>query len=271
MDVHLTVQRRFQRGVDAALRHPLPNQRMAYRFGHGDKMGVPASRRHFHPTGPGIGEQVRVIVPQDAVHRRDERNARQLARREPRKKVRLDAVRMDDGRTLTAKQFLQAAQQPRIKTPVFQHLDRDPALALRAITVNYIGAVNLLQVAAPIFEAQRRGRIVALGSVAGDRGRLKNYVYGSAKAGLSVYLQGLRARLYRSGVTVTTVKPGFVDTAMTFGLPGLFLVASPESVARACLKAAKAGREELYVPFFWWGIMTIIRNIPERLFKRLNI
>jgi len=150
-------------------------------------------------------------------------------------------------------------------------IDRDPALALRAITVNYIGAVNLLQVAAPIFEAQRRGRIVALGSVAGDRGRLKNYVYGSAKAGLSVYLQGLRARLYRSGVTVTTVKPGFVDTAMTFGLPGLFLVASPESVARACLKAAKAGREELYVPFFWWGIMTIIRNIPERLFKRLNI
>ncbi|HEX2114477.1 MAG TPA: SDR family NAD(P)-dependent oxidoreductase, partial [Alphaproteobacteria bacterium] len=108
-------------------------------------------------------------------------------------------------------------------------------------------------------------------SVAGDRGRIKNYVYGSAKAGLSAYLQGLRARLFRSGVTVTTVKPGFVDTAMTFGLPGMFLVASPESVARACLAAARRGREEVYVPFFWWGIMTIIRNIPERIFKRLSI
>jgi decaprenylphospho-beta-D-erythro-pentofuranosid-2-ulose 2-reductase len=155
--------------------------------------------------------------------------------------------------------------------PSQAEIDADPALAFRTIDSNYTGAVSILQTAAPALEAQKRGAVIALSSVAGDRGRIKNYVYGSAKAGLSAYLQGLRARLFRSGVSVTTIKPGFVDTAMTFGLPGMFLVASPEAVARACLAAARRGREELYVPFFWWGIMTIIRNIPERIFKRLSI
>ncbi|HEX2113298.1 MAG TPA: SDR family NAD(P)-dependent oxidoreductase, partial [Alphaproteobacteria bacterium] len=148
--------------------------------------------------------------------------------------------------------------------PSQTEIDADPQLAFRTIGSNYTGAVSVLQAAAPALEAQKRGAVIALSSVAGDRGRIKNYVYGSAKAGLSAYLQGLRARLFRSGVTVTTVKPGFVDTAMTFGIPGMFLVASPEFVARACLAAARRGREEVYVPFFWWGIMTIIRNIPER-------
>jgi decaprenylphospho-beta-D-erythro-pentofuranosid-2-ulose 2-reductase len=155
--------------------------------------------------------------------------------------------------------------------PSQAEIDQEAALAFRTIESNYIGAVSVLQAAAPVLEAQHRGAVVALSSVAGDRGRIKNYVYGSAKAGLTAYLQGLRARLFRAGVTVTTVKPGFVDTAMTFGLPGMFLVASPDAVARACLAAAKRGREEVYVPFFWWGIMTIIRNIPERIFKRLSI
>lgn len=155
--------------------------------------------------------------------------------------------------------------------PSQAEIDQDFRLAARTIESNYLGAVSVLQAAAPILEAQKRGAVVALSSVAGDRGRIKNYVYGSAKAGLSAYLQGLRARLFRSGVSVTTVKPGFVDTAMTFGLPGMFLVASPEAVARACLAAARKGREEIYFPFFWWGIMTIIRNIPERIFKRLSI
>jgi short-subunit dehydrogenase len=155
--------------------------------------------------------------------------------------------------------------------PSQAEIDADPRLAFRTIDSNYTGAVSILQAAAPVLEAQKRGAVIALSSVAGDRGRIKNYVYGSAKAGLGAYLQGLRARLFRSGVTVTTVKPGFVDTAMTFGLPGMFLVASPDAVARACLAAARRGREEVYVPFFWWGIMTIIRNIPERIFKRLSI
>jgi short-subunit dehydrogenase len=150
-------------------------------------------------------------------------------------------------------------------------IDADWRQAWATLDTNFIGAVSILQALAPHLEAQRAGRVVALASVAGDRGRLKNYVYGAAKAGLATYLQGLRARLFRAGVPVTTVKPGFVDTAMTWGLPGLFLVASPETVARACYIAARKGREEIYVPFFWWGIMTIIRNIPERIFKKLSI
>ncbi len=96
-------------------------------------------------------------------------------------------------------------------------------------------------------------------------------MYGGAKAGLHAYLAGLRNRLGRSGVHVMTVKPGFVDTAMTFGLPGMFLVASPEDVARACLNAAGKRRDEIYVPWFWWGIMSILKSVPERIFKKLAI
>lgn len=155
--------------------------------------------------------------------------------------------------------------------PSQAEIDADFAVAWTALDTNFVGAVSILQALAPVLERRKAGRIVALSSVAGDRGRLKNYVYGAAKAGLTTYLQGLRARLFRAGVPVTTVKPGFVDTAMTWGLPGMFLVASPEAVATTCYVAAKKGKEEIYVPFFWWGIMTIIRNIPERIFKKLSI
>src|SRR5579885_726161 len=91
-------------------------------------------------------------------------------------------------------------------------IDGDPALTRSIVEVNYLGAVSILGHLAPLFEAQRGGRVVALGSVAGDRGRRRNYLYGSAKAGLHTYLEGLRARLAASGATVTTIKPGFVDT-----------------------------------------------------------
>lgn len=150
-------------------------------------------------------------------------------------------------------------------------IDADPIVADETISVNFTGAVSVLQALAAVLEARGAGRIVALGSVAGDRGRPKNHVYGAAKAGLATYLQGLRARLHRAGVMVTTVKPGFVDTSMTWGLKGMFLVASPDAVARACLAAGRAGREVVYVPWFWRWIMVIIRAIPERLFKRLNV
>ncbi|MDH3229380.1 MAG: SDR family oxidoreductase [Alphaproteobacteria bacterium] len=155
--------------------------------------------------------------------------------------------------------------------PEQDEIDADFALAAHAIAVNYTGAVSVLHRLAPHLEAQGEGHVVVLSSVAGDRGRLKNYVYGSAKAGLNAYLQGLRARLFRKGVSVTTVKPGFMDTDMTWGLEGMFLVASPEQAARACLKAAKRRRHVVYVPVFWWGIMTIIRHIPEFIFKKMNI
>jgi short-subunit dehydrogenase len=150
-------------------------------------------------------------------------------------------------------------------------IDADPDQAQRTIMATYAGAVSVLHRLAPILEARKSGHVVVLGSVAGDRGRIKNYVYGSAKAGLHAYLQGLRNRLFRSGVTVTTVKPGFIDTTMTWGMPGLFLVASPRDCARACLRYAKKGAEIRYFPSFWWVIMTIIKNIPEPIFKRLSI
>ena len=136
---------------------------------------------------------------------------------------------------------------------------------------NSLGAVSILSRLAPFLETQRQGRVVVVGSVAGDRGRLKNYVYGSAKAGLHTYLQGLRARLCRAGVSVLTVKPGFVDTAMTWGLPGLFLVASPTAVAQAILRHLDQGRDVVYVPGFWRFVMLILRHIPERKFKRLSL
>lgn len=155
--------------------------------------------------------------------------------------------------------------------PEQSDIDEDFSLAEQTVGVNYLGAVSILSRLAKKMEDDGCGHVVVLSSVSGDRGRLKNYVYGSAKAGLNTYLQGLRARLWRKGVTVTTVKAGFIDTDMTFGLPGLFLVATPEACAAACYKLATTGREIAYFPWFWRYIMLIIRYIPERVFKKLSI
>jgi short-subunit dehydrogenase len=155
--------------------------------------------------------------------------------------------------------------------PRQQAIDQDFELARRTVQVNYLGSVSLLGRLAPHMEQHGAGRIVVLSSVAGDRGRLKNYVYGSAKGALNLYLQGLRARLCRRGVSVTTVKAGFLDTAMSYGAPGLFLVASPEACAAACWRFAEQRKDVAYFPFFWRGVMAMIRFIPEPVFKRLNI
>lgn len=154
--------------------------------------------------------------------------------------------------------------------PEQEAMDADPALTDAMITGTYSGPLALLQGLAPHFERQQGGRVVIIGSVAGDRGRRKNYLYGSAKAGLATYAGGLRARLFPSGATVTLVKPGFVDTAMTWGLPGLFLVASPEACARAIMRSANKGKAEIYHPFFWRLIMLIIMHIPATVMKRLK-
>jgi len=149
-------------------------------------------------------------------------------------------------------------------------MDVDPSLLTQMIDATYVGPVAILQGLAPELEHQRGGKIIVIGSVAGDRGRRKNYLYGSAKAGLATYTGGLRARLFPSGTTVTLVKPGFIDTAMTWGLPGLFLVASPENCAKAMMDAAEKGRAEIYHPFFWRLIMLIIKHIPADVMKRLK-
>lgn len=141
----------------------------------------------------------------------------------------------------------------------------------KIIAANFTGAASILSLLANHFEAQRRGFIIGISSVAGDRGRQSNYVYGAAKGALSLYLQGLRNRLHPAGVRVVTVKPGFVDTAMTYGLPGLFLVASPQYVGERIAAAPEKSADVIYVPWFWRWIMLIIRLIPEPLFKRMKL
>ena len=138
------------------------------------------------------------------------------------------------------------------------------------LETNFTGCVSALNILANHFERRRAGFICAISSVAGDRGRQSNYLYGAAKAGLSVYLQGLRNRLFAAGVEVITVKPGFVDTRMTYGRSGMFLVASPESVAKGIFRAIVKGRGEVYLPWFWRPIMLVVKSIPEAIFKRLR-
>ncbi len=122
--------------------------------------------------------------------------------------------------------------------PPQEEIDQNPTLGDNTIQDSFTGPVNFLHGLAPIMEERGGGTVIGVGSVAGDRGRIGNYIYGAAKAGFHTYLSGLRNRLTRSGGHVVTVKPGFVDTAMTWGLPGLFLVASPEAVAQDLWKAA---------------------------------
>jgi len=142
--------------------------------------------------------------------------------------------------------------------------------ARRILETNFTGCVSALNILANHFEPRRAGFICAISSVAGDRGRQSNYLYGAAKAGLSAYLQGLRNRLFHAHVKVLTVKPGFVDTHMTYGRSGLFLVASPESVAKDIFRAIVKGKDVVYLPWFWRPIMLVVRSIPEGIFKRLR-
>jgi decaprenylphospho-beta-D-erythro-pentofuranosid-2-ulose 2-reductase len=145
----------------------------------------------------------------------------------------------------------------------------DPDKALAIVNQNYTGAVSLMTLIAQRLERRRTGFIIAIGSVAGERGRARNYVYGSAKAALAVFTQGLRARLAAAGVHVMTVKLGTVDTRMTWGRDSLLVVA-PEAAARSIHAAWRRGADVVYVPWFWRPIMATIRMIPERLFKRTS-
>lgn len=140
------------------------------------------------------------------------------------------------------------------------------------IDTNYIGAVSILGHVSNHYVSQNKGVIVGIGSVAGDRGRQSNYLYGSAKAGFSAFLSGLRSRLFKSGCHVLEVKPGFVHTKMTEGLnlPGP-LTASPEQVASKIFKAVQNKANIVYVLGVWQFIMFIIKNIPEFIFKRLKL
>ena len=150
--------------------------------------------------------------------------------------------------------------------------EKDWNQAREIIAVNYEGAVSILHHIANEMEIRKKGVIVGISSVAGDRGRASNYYYGSAKAGFTAFLSGLRNRLSKKGVRVLTVKPGFVNTAMTEGLnlPSP-ITAQPAEVAKSIYQAVQSRKNVLYTHWMWRYIMLIIRNIPEFVFKKLSL
>lgn len=167
---------------------------------------------------------------------------------------------------------------PDISVVVFGHMD-DNQLAinnqesfLHTINVNYTGAASILNIISRTYKDQERGQIAGISSVAGDRGRGSNFIYGSAKAGFTAYLSGLRNEMTPFGVHVLTVLPGFVYTKMTenLKLPAP-LTATPEEVAERIYDALQKKKNIIYVKWFWKWIMFIIRNIPEAIFKKLKL
>ena len=150
--------------------------------------------------------------------------------------------------------------------------ENDVNLALQELSNNAISVIALLTLLGNQLEIQRHGSLAVISSVAGDRGRPSNYLYGTAKAAVSTFCEGLRARLFKVGVSVTTIKPGFVQTPMTKGLnlPPL-LIAQPEKVALSIVKAVQNKTNTLYTPTFWALIMLIIKHLPNFIFKRINL
>ena len=151
----------------------------------------------------------------------------------------------------------------------FDEFNSEKDLAM--LDVNLRGAVAWLGPAAERFSRLHAGTIVGIGSVAGDRGRSGNPAYCTAKAGLHTYLEAIRNRVARDGVNVVTIKPGFVDTAMTRGLDGLFWLISADRAAEIILRKAERGVTVAYVPARWRWVMLIITSIPSFIFRRLKV
>lgn len=149
--------------------------------------------------------------------------------------------------------------------------ERDFAATQRVIHTNFVAPVSLLTLLANLFEAQKRGTIAVISSVAGERGRAGSYIYGSTKAGLTHFLSGMRGRLRGSGVKVVTIKPGWVDTPMIAHMKRSPLWASPASVGRGIVKAVDRGCREVYLPGFWRMILFIFRSLPAFVFDRLKV
>lgn len=154
--------------------------------------------------------------------------------------------------------------------PDQDHIQNNVEATLQEFNTNAVSVISLLTLLAERFEQQRYGCLAVISSVAGDRGRGSNYVYGAAKGAVSAFASGLRARLSKAGVAVVTIKPGFVDTPMTAHLKKNPLYAKPAAVGRRIYTAMLKGENVVYVPWFWRYIMLIILHIPERFFKKLS-
>jgi decaprenylphospho-beta-D-erythro-pentofuranosid-2-ulose 2-reductase len=152
-----------------------------------------------------------------------------------------------------------------------QAAEADFETAAAILHTNFISTVSLLTWLGNYFQAQRGGTLAVISSVAGDRGRKSNYVYGASKGALNIFLDGLRNRIDRDGVQVLTIKPGFVATPMTAHVPKNALFASPEQVAKGILKAVDQRRDVVYVPWFWSLIMLLVCAIPGSRFKKMNM
>lgn len=148
--------------------------------------------------------------------------------------------------------------------------ERDPRLLEQVLWTDFLAAAALCQSAATALAAGGGGTLAVLSSVAGDRGRASNYAYGAAKGGLSLFLEGLRARVHARGVRVLTIKPGRVDTPMTAHLPASRLSVPPSRAARGILKAIDRRRPVAYVPWFWRAIMLVVRSLPEAVMRRVR-
>lgn len=148
--------------------------------------------------------------------------------------------------------------------------DHDVAVTLEVFQTNAVSTIALLVPLAERMIAQGRGTIAVITSVAGDRGRRANYAYGAAKGAVSLFLQGLRSRLHRHGVQVCTIKPGPVRTPMTAALRRDFLFVEPAVIGAGIYRAIRARRDVVYLPWYWRGIMAVLKHLPEAVTKRLG-
>jgi decaprenylphospho-beta-D-erythro-pentofuranosid-2-ulose 2-reductase len=185
-----------------------------------------------------------------------------------------DALQFDSHKTF----YESLSPKPDVSIYVIGYMKDNEAVinnwdeSLQTINANYSGAVSVLNIIASEYAAKKSGTIVGISSVAGERGRQSNYVYGSAKAAFTAYLSGLRNKLYHDKVHVLTVLPGFVYTKLTehLKLPKP-LTATPDEVANAVYKGVKGKKNIIYVKWFWRWIMKIIKNIPEPMFKKKKL
>ncbi|MGP8231694.1 MAG: SDR family NAD(P)-dependent oxidoreductase [Methylovirgula sp.] len=151
-------------------------------------------------------------------------------------------------------------------------LERDPAAAAKLIITNFSSAAAWCLAAASVLERQRAGTLLVIGSVAGDRGRRSNFIYGATKGGLAHLVEGIAHKLAPLGARAVIIKPGFVDTPMTAAVIDKgALWAKPEAIAATIVRAGEKGGPEVYAPGFWRGIMLVIRNVPSAIFNKINI